>query len=177
MKTQYVRRKELGVGAIVAVFLLPLISWQGGFAMEITSNDFTHNQNIPSVHTCDGKDTSPHLSWSGAPDGTKSFALTCIDPDAPMGDWIHWLVYDIPATITSISQGGPIPSGAKEVTNDFGKKPYGGPCPPSGTHRYFFTIYALKVEHVGEVSKTNFVKKVKENALASAEIIGLYKRR
>ncbi len=145
--------------------------------MEITSNDFKHNQNIPSVHTCDGKDISPHLSWSGAPAGTKSFALTCIDPDAPMGDWIHWLVHDIPAAVTNIPQGGPIPSGAKEVANDFGKKPYGGPCPPSGTHRYFFTIYALNVENLGDVSKKDFVKKVKENALASAEIIGLYKRR
>lgn len=145
--------------------------------MEITSKDFKHNQSIPSVHTCDGKDLSPHLAWSGAPDGTKSFALSCIDPDAPMEDFIHWLVYNIPATVSEIPPAGPLPAGAKEVTNDFNKKPYGGPCPPSGTHRYFFTIYALKVSDLGSVSKKDFLKRVKENQLASAEIIGLYKRR
>ena len=149
----------------------------GGYAMEIKSKDFTHNQSIPSIHTCDGKDTSPQLIWSGAPEGTKSFALTCIDPDAPMGDFIHWLVYNIPSTVSELPQGGPLPAGAQEVANDFGKKPYGGPCPPSGTHRYFFTIYALKVSDLGALGKKDFLTKVKENQLASAELIGLYKRR
>ena len=148
----------------------------GGNAMEITSTDFKHNQPIPSVHTCDGKDISPHLSWSGAPEGTKSFALSCIDPDAPMGDFIHWFIYNIPATATEIPQGGPLPADAQEVANDFGKKTYGGPCPPSGTHRYFFVIYALKAANLGTVSKKDFLKKVKENQLATAEIIGLYTR-
>jgi len=156
--------------------IIPLLA-NGGIAMEITSKDFKNNQAIPSIHTCDGKDISPHITWSGAPKGTKSFALTCIDPDAPMGDFVHWLAYNIPATVTEIVQGGPLPNGAREVTNDFGKKSYGGPCPPSGTHRYFFTIYALKVSDLGTVSKDDFLKKVKENQLASAEIIGLYKRR
>jgi len=156
--------------------IIPLLA-NGGIAMEITSKDFKNNQAIPSIHTCDGKDISPHITWSGAPEGTKSFALTCIDPDAPMGDFVHWLAYNIPATVTEIVQGGPLPKGAREVTNDFGKKSYGGPCPPSGTHRYFFTIYALKVSDLGTVSKDDFLKKVKENQLASAEIIGLYKRR
>ena len=156
--------------------IIPLLA-NGGIAMEITSKDFKNNQAIPSIHTCDGKDISPHLAWSGTPEGTKSFALTCIDPDAPMGDFIHWLAYNIPATTSEIPQGGPVPTGAREVTNDFGKKSYGGPCPPSGTHRYFFTIYALKVSDLGEASKSKFLKIVKENQLASAEIIGLYKRR
>ena len=160
----------------ISLITIPLLS-KGGEAMEITSKDFKHNQSIPPIHTCDGKDLSPQLAWSGAPDGTKSFALSCIDPDAPMGDFIHWLVYNIPATVSEIPQAGPLPAGAQEVTNDFGKKPYGGPCPPSGTHRYFFTVYALKVSDLGVVSKGDFVKKVKENQLASAEIIGLYKRK
>lgn len=159
-----------------ALIIIPLLA-NGGIAMEITSKDFKQNQSIPSIHTCDGKDISPHLTWSGAPEGTKSFALTCIDPDAPMGDFVHWLAYNIPATTSEIPQGGPVTAGAREVTNDFGKKSYGGPCPPSGTHRYFFTIYALKVSDLGEVSKSNFLKKVKENQLASAEIIGLYQRK
>jgi hypothetical protein len=145
--------------------------------MEITSTDFNNNQSIPAIHTCDGKDISPQLSWSGLPEKTKSIALSCIDPDAPMGDFIHWLVYDIPVSAAGIAQGGPLPQGAKEVLNDFGKKAYGGPCPPSGTHRYIFTIAALKVEKMENVTKENFLKKVKENTIESARIIGLYKRR
>jgi len=149
----------------------------GGHAMDITSKDFGHNQPIPSLHTCDGKDVSPHLAWTDAPEGTKSFALTCIDPDAPMGDFIHWLIYNIAPTSSQLPQGGPLPAGAQEVANDFGKKPYGGPCPPSGTHRYVFTIYALKVSDLGAVTKKDFLKKVHENRLSSAEIIGLYTRK
>lgn len=161
---------------IFAVLLLSLYP-HGGNAMEITSKDFTHNQSIPSIHTCDGKDISPQLAWSGAPEGTKSFALSCIDPDAPMGDFIHWFIYNIPASAAEIPQGGPLPAGAQEVPNDFGKKAYGGPCPPSGTHRYFFVIYALKTGGLGTVSKKDFLHKVKENQLATAEIIGLYTRK
>jgi Raf kinase inhibitor-like YbhB/YbcL family protein len=159
------------------VVITLLLFSQGGNTMEITSKDFKHNQSIPSIHTCDGKDLSPHLAWSGAPEGTKSFALTCIDPDAPVGDFIHWLVYNIPAAVSEIPQAGPLPAAGQEVTNDFGKRPYGGPCPPSGTHRYFFTIYALKVSDLGKVSKGAFLKKVKENQIVSAELIGLYKRK
>jgi len=166
---------KLVLSIFCAVMILPL-SAHGGNAMKITSKDFTHNQSIPSIHTCDGKDLSPQLAWSGVPEGTKSLALSCIDPDAPMGDYIHWFIYNIPAATTEIPQGGPLPAGAQEVVNDFGKTPYGGPCPPSGTHRYFFTIYALKVSDLGSPNKKDFLKKVKENELASAEIIGLYKR-
>ena len=161
------------VFAVLTLTLYPL----GGKAMEITSKDFKHNQLIPSIHTCDGKDISPHLTWSEAPEGTKSFALSCIDPDAPMGDFIHWFIYNIPATAAEIPRGGPLPVSAQEASNDFGKKAYGGPCPPSGTHRYFFVIYALKVSDLGVVSKQDFLKKVKENQLATAEIIGLYTRK
>ena len=146
-------------------------------AMEITSQDFKNNQPMPVIHTCDGNDVSPQLSWSGAPAGTKSFTLTCIDPDAPSGDFIHWLVYDIPASITTFSQGGLLPAGIKESKNDFGKKSYGGPCPPSGTHRYVFTVYALKKEKLEGVTKDNFLEKVSETQLAKALLTGLYKRR
>jgi Raf kinase inhibitor-like YbhB/YbcL family protein len=145
--------------------------------MEITSQDFKNNQTMPVIHTCDGNDISPQLSWSGAPAGTKSFALTCIDPDAPSGDFIYWLICDIPASITTLSQGGPLPASIKEVENDFGKKSYGGPCPPSGTHRYIFTVYALKVEKLEGVTKKNFLHKTEENQLAKALLTGLYKRR
>jgi Raf kinase inhibitor-like YbhB/YbcL family protein len=161
---------------IIFAVLMLVINPHGGKAMEITSKDFKHNRSIPSFHTCDGKDISPHLTWSEAPEGTKSFALSCIDPDAPMGDFIHWFIYNIPATVTEIPQGGPLPAGAQEISNDFGQKAYGGPCPPSGTHRYFFVLYALKIGDLGTVSKKDFLQKVKENQLATAQIIGLYKR-
>ena len=159
------------------VFVMSLFCFTGyASAMELTSQDFKNNQPIPSIHTCDGNDISPQLSWSGAPAGTKSFALTCIDPDAPSGDFIHWLVCDIPADITTFAQGGPLPAGIKEVANDFGRKSYGGPCPPSGTHRYIFTVYALKVEKLEGVTRDNFLQKVSGNQLAFARVIGLYKR-
>jgi hypothetical protein len=161
-----------------SVFVMSLFCFSGRTAaMEITSQDFKNNQFMPVIHTCDGNDISPQLSWSGAPAGTKSFALTCIDPDAPSGDFIHWLVYDIPAGIINFSQDASIPSNVKEAPNDFGKKNYGGPCPPSGTHRYIFTVYALKKEKLAGVTKDNFLQKVKENQLAKALLIGLYKRR
>ena len=90
---------------ILGAFMITLFFISGGHAMDITSKDFQHNQSIPAVHTCDGKDISPHLAWSGAPEGTKSFALTCIDPDAPMGDFIHWLIYNIPPNVSELPQG------------------------------------------------------------------------
>jgi Raf kinase inhibitor-like YbhB/YbcL family protein len=160
------------------VFAVSLFCFSGhASAMELSSQDFKNNQPIPAMHTCDGSDVSPQLSWSGAPAGTKSFALTCIDPDAPSGDFIHWLVYDIAAGITNFSQGGSLPSSAKEAINDFGRKSYSGPCPPSGTHRYIFTVYALKNEKLEGVTKNNFLQKVSENQLAKALLTGLYKRR
>jgi len=143
--------------------------------MKLTSNDFKHNQMMDSKFTCDGKNISPHLKWENAPTGTKSYSLSCIDPDAPSGDFIHWIIINIPASMTEIPQGGPIPG--MEVENDFRKPKYGGPCPPSGTHRYFFKIYALNIEKLEGISKKNFRNKFDEHLLESAEIIGLYKRK
>lgn len=160
------------------VFALILFCFSGyAVALEITSQDFKNNQLIPAIHTCDGNDISPQLSWSGAPAGTKSFALTCIDPDAPAGDFTHWLVYDIPAAINNFPRGEPLPANVKEAENDFGKRKYGGPCPPSGTHRYLFTLYALKTEKLEGVTKNNFLQKVSENQLTKTLLTGLYKRR
>jgi hypothetical protein len=143
--------------------------------MKLTSKDFADNGNIPSEFTCDGRNISPQLSWTEVPEQVKSYALQVTDPDA-IGGWIHWLVYDIPKDVTSIEQNS-LPKGAKEVENDFGKKPYGGPCPPSGTHRYVFTAYALDVEHLEDVNKRNFIDTVKKHTIESAKIVGLYKRR
>lgn len=134
------------------------------------------NGSIPSEFTCDEKNISPQLSWENVPEKTKSFALTVTDPDAPGGLWIHWLVYDISKDLRKIEKNS-LPAGAKEVENDFGKRPYGGPCPPSGTHRYFFTIYALDVEHLEGVNKRNFQDMVEGHSIEKATIKGLYKRR
>ncbi|MBD3256394.1 MAG: YbhB/YbcL family Raf kinase inhibitor-like protein [Candidatus Lokiarchaeota archaeon] len=142
--------------------------------MKLESKDFSNNELMDTKFTCDGKDISPQLEWTQIPESTKSFALSCIDPDAPAGDWIHWLVYKIPADKREIPQNGPVLG--IEVENDFGKTDYGGPCPPSGTHRYFFRIYALDVENLDGINKNNFIDKVKEHTIESAEIIGLYKR-
>ena len=140
------------------------------------SKYFKDNSSIPSEFTCDGRNVSPQLSWEDVPDKTKSFALSVADPDAPMRTWIHWLVHDIPKDVKSIEQGG-LPKGAKQVENDFGVKEYGGPCPPSGTHRYIFTLYALDVERLEGVNKRNFYDKVEEHTLDKAVLTGLYKRK
>jgi len=144
--------------------------------MKLKSKDFVDNGSIPAEFTCDGRNISPQLSWEGVPEETKSFALAVTDPDAPGGTWIHWLVYAISKELREIERGG-LPEGAKEVENDFGKRRYGGPCPPSGTHRYFFTLYALDTEHLEGVNKRNFLDKVEEHSIQKAAIKGLYRRR
>lgn len=144
--------------------------------MKLRSIDFENGSSIPSEFTCDGRNVSPQLSWEAVPEGTGSFALSVTDPDAPGGNFIHWLVYDIPKDVKSIDQGS-LPKGAVEVENDFGRKRYGGPCPPSGTHRYIFTLYALDTDHLEGVNKYNFFRKVEEHALGKTELTGLYKRR
>ncbi|HCM68304.1 MAG: hypothetical protein A2898_01835 [Candidatus Kerfeldbacteria bacterium RIFCSPLOWO2_01_FULL_48_11] len=139
--------------------------------MVAKSLDFSHNDLIPARFTCDGKNSSPHLTWYEAPEKTLSYALSCKDPDAPGGNWDHWLIVNIPRSVTEIPQGQ---TAGEEIENDFGQTNYGGPCPPSGTHRYVFTIYALSVERLEGVTKEDFVEKVKEHSLDSAELIGLY---
>jgi len=143
--------------------------------MRLRSRNFEDGGRIPSEFTCDGRDVSPQLSWEDAPDGTKSFALSVVDPDAPGGTFIHWLVCGIPEDADEIDQGR-LPDGAKQVRNDFGKKDYGGPCPPSGTHRYVFTLYALDTEYLEGVNEHNFFEMVEEHTLGKAALTGLYKR-
>lgn len=143
--------------------------------MKLISNDFEHNGSIPSKFTCDGADVSPHLAWNEVPEGTKSFALIVDDPDAPMGTWVHWLVCNIQPKTREIAQAS-VPAGAKQVTNDFGKEDYGGPCPPSGTHRYFFKLYALDVKELEIEYKKDFYKEVKKHKIAEVVLMGKYRR-
>lgn len=161
----------------ILYFLLIIIILSGCASsnMKLTSNDFKENENLSGMFTCDGKNINPHLKWSDFPKETKSFALTLIDPDAPSGNFIHWLVYDIPKDVNEIEQNS-LPIGAKEVENDARRMGYFGPCPPSGTHRYIFTVYALKAEHLDNLNKGNFVEIIEKNKLDSAKLIGLYKR-
>jgi len=139
--------------------------------MKLMSNDFKHNELLSSKFGYRRENVSPHLEWKDFHVDTKSFALICDDPDA--GNWIHWAVINIPQDISEISQGGPVPG--IELENDFGQRGYGGPAPPSGTHRYIFKIFALDTEKLEDVTKSNFTTKVKVHVIDSAKIIGLYK--
>src|SRR6266540_1402431 len=117
-------------------------------AFSLTSTAFTDGAAIPVKYTCDGADVSPPLAWSGAPAGTKSFALICDDPDAPRGTWVHWVLFNLPAQEKELAEGTPtsarLPNSARQGKNDFGNIGYGGPAPPKGKpHRYFFKLYAL----------------------------------
>ena len=142
--------------------------------MKLTSPDFENNKMIPRKFTCEGADVNPTLVIEDIPAGTKSLALIVDDPDAPMGTWVHWVVYDIPV-VSRIDEDS-IPG--KQGMNDFRRKDYGGPCPPSGTHRYFFKLYALDKElALGErVDKKALEKAMQGHILDKAELIGLYKR-
>ena len=151
--------------------------------MKITSSAFEEGDMIPSKYTCDGENISPPLSWSEAPTGTKTFAIICDDPDAPAGTWVHWVVYNIPAGTTELPEAVPVKkepdNGAVQGLNDFRKTGYGGPCPPSGTHRYFFKIYALdaKPDLTGDVTKDILLDAMKGHILAQGQLIGKYSRK
>ncbi|MBI5150207.1 MAG: YbhB/YbcL family Raf kinase inhibitor-like protein [Candidatus Omnitrophica bacterium] len=142
--------------------------------MKVTSPAFNHNQPIPRKYTCQGEDVNPPLAIAGIPAGTKSLALIMDDPDAPGGNWDHWLVYNI--TPTPEIKENSIPGA--ETRNDFGRVHYGGPCPPSGTHRYFFKLYALDTQMVfkGMPSKQALEQAMQGHILEKAELIGLYQK-
>ena len=144
--------------------------------MKLTSPAFEHNQGIPSEYTCDGADTSPELNIEDIPENTKSLVLINDDPDAPVGTWDHWIVFNIPPSTTKIEKGQE-PSGVGGK-NSWGKTGYGGPCPPSGTHRYFFKLYALDTElDLQEgATKADIESAMEGHILEKTELIGTYKR-
>ena len=144
--------------------------------MEITSPDFENNTMIPRKFTCQGSDISPNLRIQGVPSNAKSLALIVDDPDAPRGNWDHWLVYNIPTSTTTIPEGS-IPG--LQCVNDSGRQEWGGPCPPSGTHRYFFKVYALDIELPslpGNARKVDLLNAMQGHILEKAELVGLYKK-
>jgi len=151
-------------------------------AITITSTVFTEGSMIPQDYTCDGEDISPPLAWSGVPDGTKSLALICDDPDAPMGTWAHWVLFNMPPSAEDLPASVPpkeaLDNGAKHGINDFRKFGYGGPCPPGGTHRYYFKLYALDTEINVEtgITKAQLVKTMEGHILAEGQLMGRYSR-
>ncbi|MGZ8551935.1 MAG: YbhB/YbcL family Raf kinase inhibitor-like protein [Chitinophagaceae bacterium] len=143
--------------------------------LRVYSTVFSHNGHIPSEYTCDGKDINPPLEVSDYPGVTKTLALMMEDPDAPGGVFDHWLVWNISPNEPIAEQANPGISG----TNDFGKTGYGGPCPPSGVHRYYFKVYALdtKLDLLPGADKTSLLEAMNGHILAEGEIMGLYQRK
>jgi Raf kinase inhibitor-like YbhB/YbcL family protein len=156
---------------------------RGSMALQMTSTAFSAGEMIPKKFTCDGPDVSPQLAWNDAPAGTQSFALIVDDPDAPVGTWVHWVLYDLLASARELPEGvakqEQLPSGARQGRNDFGKTGYGGPCPPPGKpHRYFFKLYALdaKLNLKAGATKADVERALKGHALGQAELMGRYGR-
>ena len=153
----------------------------------VTSPGFSPGGEIPAAHTCEGGDVSPELRWSGVPNGARSLALIVDDPDAPdpaapQRTWVHWVVYDIPPDTSRLSEDTRrhgLPRGAREGKNDWGKTGYGGPCPPSGRHRYVHKLYALDclLGERGPLSKAQLERAMAGHVLASAELVGTYQKR
>jgi Raf kinase inhibitor-like YbhB/YbcL family protein len=146
--------------------------------MKLASDAFNPQGFIPSKYTCDGDDISPALTWDEVPTGTQSIALIVDDPDAPRQTFVHWVVYDLPATVRQLpEQMTSQKLGGVQGKNDFGKLGYGGPCPPSGTHRYFFKLYALdkQLGLAAGATKDQVLAAMEGHILAQAELIGKYK--
>ena len=151
-------------------------------AIQLTSEAFSDGTMIPKRFTCDGEDRSPPLSWSGLPTETASLALICDDPDAPVGTWDHWVLFNIPASATglpeNVSAKATLDDGSVHGNNSWGRLGYGGPCPPGGTHRYFFKLYALDIEldlKTG-ATKSQLVKAMEGNILDQGQLMGKYRR-
>ena len=152
--------------------------------MQLTSTAFAEGGAIPAKHTCDAKNVSPPLKWSGVPAGAKSLALIVDDPDAPVGTWVHWVLYDLPATTTELAEDMPksqyVTGGAKQGLNDFRRLGYGGPIPPPGKpHRYYFKLYALSktLGLTPGATKKDVLQAMEGHVLAEGQLMGMYQRK
>ena len=152
--------------------------------MHLTSPDFSPNGEIPTVHTCQGTDRAPGLAWTDVPAASKSFALIVDDPDAPdpaapKMTWVHWVVYNLPASAHGLEAGAVLPTGALGGVNDWKRAAWGGPCPPIGRHRYFFKLYALDtvLPDLKRPTKAQLEKAMAGHVLARAESIGTYQKK
>jgi Raf kinase inhibitor-like YbhB/YbcL family protein len=180
------RLSVASAAALAAVFFEPAFAAEPGqhSAMQLTSSAFKSGEPIPAKYTCDAKDVSPPLEWSGAPAQAKSLVLLVNDPDAPVGDWVHWVLYDLPASEHSLpedlAKGQYVLNGARQGLNDFRHLGYGGPCPPPGKpHRYFFRIYALDrlLDLKPGLTRKEIEAAMQGHVLAEGLLIGTYQRR
>ena len=178
-------------GIFLGVILTCVAAWSGAaekargggkMGIVVRSAAFDEGGLIPPRYTCDGADVSPPISLSGVPEGARSIALICDDPDAPAGTWVHWVVYDLSPDIKDLPEAVPpdktVLGGAKQGLNDFRKIGYGGPCPPGGTHRYSFKVYALDaVTNLAPgARKDDLLKAMEGHVLAEGRLIGKYHR-
>ena len=178
-------RRILSLAALAAGLVCLSAEGDGMAAFKLTSSAFRDHAAMDARFTCQGGDTSPPLSWSGAPAGTKSYALIMDDPDAPdpaapQTTWVHWVVYDIPAAVDSLAEGAAkgMPAGSRDGLNDWGRPGYGGPCPPIGRHRYFHKLYALDtvLPDLGKPDKQALEAAMRGHVLAQAELVGTYQK-
>lgn len=150
--------------------------------MHLYSPAFLTGTFIPFKYTCDGENHSPPLTWEDPPAGTQSFALIVSDPDAPDGTFTHWIFYNLPASLRQLPEAIPnqeiLPDGSRQSKNDFNQVGFGGPCPPNGTHRYFFKLYALDqpLNVAPRASKEEVLQAIDKHTLDAAELMGLYGR-
>jgi Raf kinase inhibitor-like YbhB/YbcL family protein len=168
----------------------------GRLTIALHSSKFADNGKMPKAFTCDGSDQSPPLEWAGVPESSRALALICDDPDAPVGTWSHWVVFNLPAQVTGLKEGIPVNdaipaekmvaaelgvndlSTARQGKNDFGNSGYGGPCPPSGTHHYFFRLYALdaSLELKATATRSDVLTALKDHILAEGRLMVQYER-
>src|SRR6266516_2546923 len=160
----------------------PVAQTENKMEIKLTSVAFKEGQPIPKQYTCDGINISPPLEWSGVPKTAKTLAIICDDPDAPVGTWVHWVLYNLPADKIGLIENTPatetLNDGGMQGTNDFKKIGYGGPCPPSGTHRYFFKVYALDSE-LGlkpRATKAELEKAMEGHMVSQGQLMGTYSR-
>ncbi len=170
------KRGMIALLVLTSLFLLSFHVRAKEGPMKISSPAFEENSKVPKQYTCDGENTSPPLTIADVPAGAKSLALIVDDPDAPGGTWVHWVVWHIDAGTREIKAGS-LPEGAVQGVNSFRKNNYGGPCPPSGSHRYFFKLYALDraLNFDPKATKTDLERAMKGHVVAEAQTIGRYR--
>lgn len=154
----------------------------GNLSISLKSGSFKEGGFIPKKYTCDGENISPPLEWNGTPEGTKSIAIICDDPDAPMGTWVHWVIYNIPSSVNNLKENIPpekvLEDGTIQGKNDFKKTGYGGPCPPNGIHRYYFKIYALNtaLALTPGLTKGELLHAMEGHIISEGRLMGKYSR-
>lgn len=177
--------KKILIFLLLILFTMSLSAAEGRKKkMKIVSTAFKHEALIPAKYTCDGANVSPELNWSGAPENTKSYVIICDDPDAPAGTWVHWVVFDIDPAVTKLAEGMEkgyeVKGVAKQGVTSFIAPGYGGPCPPSGTHRYYFKIYALDIATLNldpkKATKKEVLAAIDGHVIGQGELMGRYAR-